>query len=122
MKLSICKMTWTSEGLLLTISSCIHLQVLLMSVWQKFLLLTISSCIHMSEKSMESSQTNAFSAVTETYCSLYRAVFTGLYSCSNVNGNLIPYCSLYRAVFTTVYIILSISDYHLFSHKSTYYY
>ena len=59
---------------------------------------------------------------TVSYCSLYRAVFTGLYSCSNVNGNLIPYCSLYRAVFTTVYIILSISENHLFSHKSTYYY
>ena len=54
------------------------------------------------------------------YCSLYRAVFTHKRKrTGTIQGS---YCSLYRAVFTTVYIILSISNYHLFSYKSTYYY
>ena len=76
---------------------------------------TISSCIHFR---IDDLAPNFFS----TYCSLYRAVFTIRVKRRGIYKSIKTYCSLYRAVFTTVYIILSISDYHLFSHKSTYYY
>ena len=82
-----------------------------------WLLLAISSCIHFT-----------VIAVKEYLCIVEKKIITRyieLYSHVDIDNMIFEYSnyySLYRAVFTTVYIILPISDYHLFSHKSIYFY